>query len=71
MFYKMFYFFYEDVPSAVNLKPVHALCLAHIVNLSAEVFHRHTDFIHTSNLIAMIKSSPFKNPGRKIGFWST
>ena len=44
---------------------LHVLCIAHIVNLAAEVFHHHTDFQHTSDFIAMIKSSLFKKPGRK------
>ena len=38
------------------------------MNLASEVFHHHTDFKHTSDLIAMIKSSLFKKPGRKSRF---
>ena len=30
-----------------------------------EIFHHHADFCHTSALIAMVKSSLFKKPGRK------
>ena len=56
---------YRDVLSAVYPNSVHVLCLAHIVNLAAEVFHHHSDFSHTSDLITMIKSSLFKKPGRK------
>ena len=56
---------YRDVLSVVYPKSLHVLCIAHIVNLASEVFHHHTDFKHTSNLIAMIKSSLFKKPGRK------
>lgn len=56
---------YRDVLSAVYPNSVHVCCLAHIVNLAAEVFHHHADFQHTSDLIAMIKSSLFKKPGRK------
>ena len=48
---------FKDVLSAVYPKSVHILCLAHIVNLSAEDFRHHNDFTHTSSLIAMIKSS--------------
>ena len=44
---------------------MHVLCLAHIVNLVAEVFYHHNAFSHTSDLITMIKSSLFKKPGRK------
>ena len=46
-------------------KSVHILCLAHIVNLAAEIFHHYKDFSYTANLITMIKSSHFKKPGRK------
>ena len=46
-------------------KSVHILCLAHIINLAAEIFHHYKDFSHTANLITMIKSSLFKKPGRK------
>ena len=56
---------YRDVMSAVYSNSVHILCLAHIVNLAAEVFHLYKDFSHTANLITMIKSSLFKKPGRK------
>ena len=41
------------------------LCLAHIVNLSAEVFQHCSEFHFTADLITMIKSSMFKTPGRK------
>ena len=56
---------YRDVLSVVFSQSVHVLCLAHIVNLAAEVFHHYGEFQHTSDLISMIKSSLFKKPGRK------
>ena len=56
---------YRDVLSVVYPKSLHIPCIAHIVNLASEVFHHHTDFKHISDLIAMIKSSLFKKPGRK------
>ena len=51
----------RDVLSVVYPNSLHA----HIVKLASEVFHHHTDFKHTSDLIAMIKPSLFKKPGRK------
>ena len=45
---------YRDVLSSVYPKSVHILCLAHIVNLAAEIFNNHKDFSHTANLITMI-----------------
>ena len=56
---------YREVLSAVLLNSVHVLCLAHIVNLAAEVFHHHCVFMHTCDLVTMIKSSLFKKLGRK------
>ena len=56
---------YRDVLSAVFSKSTHVLCLVHVVNLAAEVFHHHRDFAHTSDMVAMVKSSLFKKPGRK------
>ena len=44
------------------------LCLAHIVNLAADVFQKYNDFHHVATLITMIKSSFFKKPGRKSRF---
>lgn len=44
---------------------VHVSCLAHVVNLAAEVFHQYKDFSHTYDLIRMIKSSLYKKPDRK------
>ena len=44
---------------------IQVLCLAHIVNLAAEVFHKYSDFGHLATLITMVKSSLFKKPGRK------
>ena len=46
----------------------HVLCLAHIVNLAADVFHKYEYFHHTGTLITMIKSSFYKKPGRKARF---
>ena len=45
---------YRDVLSSVYPKSVHILCLAHIVNLAAEIFNNYKDFSHTANLITMI-----------------
>ena len=42
---------YREVLLAVYPKSVHILCLAHIVNLSAEIICHHGDFSHTANLI--------------------
>ena len=56
---------YRDVLSVVFTKSTHVLCLAHVVNLAAEVFQHFSDFKHTADLVAMIKSSMFKKPGRK------
>ena len=41
---------YRDVLSAAYPKSAHILCLAHIVNLAAEIFHHYKDFSHTANL---------------------
>ena len=46
----------------------HILCLAHLVNLAAEVFHKYHYFQRVDTLIIMIKSSFFKKPGRKARF---
>ena len=59
---------YNDVLSAIFPNSMHVLCIAHIVNLVAEVVHHHADFQHTSTLIAMIKSSLYKKLGRKDRF---
>lgn len=61
---------YREVLSAVFPQSTHVLCLAHVVNLAAEVFQKHADFHHTSTLISMIKSSMYKKPGRKSRFIS-
>ena len=42
------------------------LCIAHIINMVSEVFQDHSDFKHTSDLIAMIKSSLFKKQAGKL-----
>ena len=59
---------YRDVLSAVYPNSLHVLCIAHIVNLVSEVYHHHSDFKYTADLISMIKSSLFKKPGRKSRF---
>jgi hypothetical protein len=59
---------YSDVLSAVLSNSTHVLCLAHIVNLAADVFQMHREFTHLCTLVAMIKSSLFKKPGRKSGY---
>ena len=56
---------YNDVLSAVFPNSFHVLCLAHIVNLAADVFQKHKEFTHLCTLVTMIKSSLFKKPGRK------
>lgn len=56
---------FRDVLSAVFPNATHVLCLEHIVNLAAEVFHHHSHTKHTADLIAMIKSAFYKKPGRK------
>ena len=55
----------SDVLSAVFAKSLHTLCLAHIVNLPAEAFRHYSHFKHTSDMIALIKSSLFKKQNRK------
>ena len=59
---------YREVLSPVFPKSTHILCLAHVVNLGAEIFRHYVEFSHTSDLITMIKSSLFKKPGRKCRF---
>ena len=59
---------YKDVLSAVYPDSIHVLCIAHTVNLASEVFRHHDDFKHASDLIALVKSSLFKKPGRKNRF---
>ena len=46
---------YREVLSPVFPKSTHILCLAHVVNLGAEIFRHYVDFSHTSDPIAMIK----------------
>ena len=59
---------YREVLSALFPNSIHVPCLAHIVNLAAEVFHCYADFKHTADLITVIKSSMFEKPGRKSRF---
>ena len=54
--------------SLVFSNSIHVRCLAHIVNLASEIFHQQSYFKHTVDLITMIKSAFFKNPGRKNRF---
>ena len=58
----------REVLSVVLPNSTHILCLAHIVNLAAEVFHKYHYFQHVDTLIIMIKSSFFKKPGKKAQF---
>ena len=58
----------REVLSAVLPNSIHVLCLAHIVNLAADIFQKHEYFHHTGTLISMIKSSFYKKPGRKARF---
>ena len=60
----------RDVLSVVLPNSMQILCLAHIVNLAADVFQKHKHFYHTATLITMIKSSLYKKPGRKARFLS-
>lgn len=60
----------REILSAILPNSMHILCLAHIVNLAADVFQKHKDFYHTATLITMIKSSLYKKPGRKARFLS-
>ena len=59
---------YRDVLSAVFPHSIQVLCLAHIVNLASDVFHKYSDFGHLATLITMVKSSFYKKPGRKARF---
>ena len=59
---------YREILSVVFSKSVHVRCLAHIVNLVSEIFHHHSCFSHTADIISMIKSALFKKPGRKALF---
>ena len=56
---------YREFLSAVFPHSIQVLCLAHIVNLAAEVFHKYSDFGH---LVTMVKLSFYKKPGRKARF---
>ena len=58
----------REVLSVVLPNSTHILCLAHIVNLAAEVFHKYHYFQHIDTLIIMIKSSFFKKTGRIARF---
>ena len=41
---------YREVLLAVFPNSVHVLCLAHIVNLAADVLHHHYEVMHTCDL---------------------
>ena len=53
----------RDVLSTILPNSTHVLCLAHIVNLAADVFHKYKHFHHTRILVTMIKSRFYKKPG--------
>ena len=59
---------YREVLSVVFPKSLHVRYMAHIVNLAAEVFHHHSMFQFTADLISMMKSAFYKKPGRKSRF---
>ena len=46
---------YREVLSPLFPRSTHVLCLAHIVNLAADVFQKYNDFHHVATLITMIK----------------
>ena len=52
---------YREALSPLLPRSTHVLCLAHIVNLAADVFQKYNDFHHVATLITMIKSSFSKN----------
>lgn len=56
---------YQDVLSIVFTKNQHVLCHAHVITLVAEVFQHFSDFKHTADLVAMIKTSIFKKSDQK------
>ena len=47
---------YREVLSPLFPHCTHVLCLAHVVNLAAEVFEKYNNFHHVVTLISMIKS---------------
>ena len=59
---------YRDILSTVFPNSTHVLCLAHIVNLAADVFQKIAEFRHVCTLISMIKSAFFLKPGRTSRF---
>ena len=46
---------YREVLSPLFPRSIHVLCLAHIVNLAADVFQKYNDFHHVATLITMVK----------------
>ena len=50
---------YREVLSVVFPKSLHVRCMAHIVNLAAEVFHHHSMFQFTADIISMMKNQLF------------
>ena len=44
---------YREVLSAVFPNSVHVLCLAHIVDLAAEVLQHHYEVTHTCDLVTL------------------
>ena len=59
---------YRDVMSIVFPRSIHVRCMAHIVNLVSEIFHHHTTFKFTADLVSMMKSVFYKKPARKGRF---
>ena len=47
---------YREVLLPLFPRSTRVLCLAHIVNLAADVFQKSNDFHHVATLITMIKS---------------
>ena len=57
--------------STVLPNSVHVLCLAHIVNLAAEVFHHHCVFTHTCNLVTIMSLHFPRSQEESPAFWTT
>lgn len=56
---------YRDVLSVVYPNSLHVLCIAHIINLVSEVFHHHSDFKYTSDLISISSHHFLRNQEEK------
>ena len=57
---------YREVLSSLFPRSTHVLCLAHIVNLAADVFQKYNDFHHVATPITMIKIKLFKKTREEI-----